>query len=337
MVIHNKLYEHIECITAREFINNLRASDERWLPGDATQTPWIFRGQGDVRWDLTATVWRNFDSIRNFLDDKTFEYLINKYMQKPVRLGMASIVHNPNDTLKLANDNPNIKDVIATAIYEVELVRQFAEFVDNLGHPIPRDPVLRWGGHNLFDLDKIIQMAFHNFTANQTFINPVWTNKSHPITALARHHGVPSSLIDFTNNPLIAAFFAADKADMKTEIAVWAINSNIINMSSRLQMVNVFRSELGYLHAQDGVLIYDAKSDDYYLRNGEWPSLSNIFDEFDPEYSSHEIFKCVTVPSSEALEVLRLLRAEKIAKPYLMPSFDYITETIVKQFEYPSF
>ncbi len=50
---------------------------------------------------------------------------------------------------------------------------------------------------------------------------------------IARHHGVPSSLIDFTTSPYIAAFFACfdgvhDSKAAPGKIAIWALNRAMI-------------------------------------------------------------------------------------------------------------
>jgi len=46
--------------------------------------------------------------------------------------------------------------------------------------------------------------------------------------SLIQHYGGPTRLIDFTYSPYIALFFAIDGCDMKSNIALWAINTRIL-------------------------------------------------------------------------------------------------------------
>ena len=60
--------------------------------------------------------------------------------------------------------------------------------------------------------------------------------------ALSQHHGLPTTLLDWTRNPNYAAFFAADanknaylkslkseESDERPDLAVWAVNLKMIN------------------------------------------------------------------------------------------------------------
>ena len=104
--------------------------------------------------------------------------------------------------------------------------------------------------------------------------------------AIAQHHGVPTRLLDFTYDPMVASFFAAYDAwetmgrpNLSEELAreeylgVWAIHLPLIYSSvgkapssgtpPRVILVTAPLAENSYLNHQDGFFILDVAADNY--------------------------------------------------------------------------
>ena len=111
--------------------------------------------------------------------------------------------------------------------------------------------------------------------------------------ALAQHHGVPTRLLDFSEDPLVAAYFAASsawdsnknqrfKGKDRIYMAVWvidlrfirAINRVVSRYPERISEVRVPRANNFYLHAQSGFFLMDRGANDVMTRR-ELLSIDN--------------------------------------------------------------
>lgn len=295
--------EIINIKTAKELVAVLRRSNDLWLKDGSSIHPWVFRGHRKSEWRLQPTAWRdNTQGSSRFTH--VFSSIDNELIDRAIQINSRFPQIETIDRLR-------IHHFIAQKRFEFLEVQAFCSLVDDLGFALPGGPLpmqysLNFTDPNLFDLP-------------------------HHSLALAQHHGMHTRLIDWTRNPLAAAFFASEKVTEEDGVlAVWALDRRALVGNQEWRELVVPRSEIGFLHAQAGLFTFCPIADENFIREGKWPAME---DRIFANNHCDLPFRKLTLPWSEAKELRRLLYAESISKAHLMPTYDNVRETLRKMWD----
>ncbi len=176
------------------------------------------------------------------------------------------------------------------------------------------------------------------------------------IYAIAQHYGIPTRLLDWTTNPMVAAYFAGidvakrtirnerTRDDSDERMAVWALNRLVVShycgdWSPGAELVIAPASNIPNLRAQGGLftLVRLFATDDANSEN-PLPSLEDLIqlheteirDGLKVQFPNLPLLYKFTLPHSQARRLLYFLHLGDIHAATLYPTLESVRDQIAE-------
>ncbi len=237
---------------------------------------------------------------------------------------------------KLGKQKTNLEQIQA----EFEAIHEFMRIADAQGLSIPVST-------------SLLRTPLSWETFEQKFISNGWPiDDLLAVTALAQHYGVATRFLDWTDKPLVAAYFAAKDAvneaakntsQAASNLAVWGLNLDWTmdpgwtGAAARTKGIPVYivtapRASNPNLHAQGGVFTTQMLSAKM-IKPGVKLSVDGVDQHVKnrwPSCAPHSVpAMChYTLPSSEAGHLLRLLYQDGISAATVYPGYQGAADSL---------
>jgi hypothetical protein len=326
--------------SADEFVAAVRRSNLEWW--ESNRCPWVYRGHAELSWQLLPSAWRLNNNVifasrteaeRRFDAVNPQQRLIWNWPPTNFQSGAATFG---------SSDTALARELAISTTAEILPVWDFGLTCNEMGLSIPLihlppDPAAS-PGWLWFPQLPLLADEFLNYSDLPAML------------ALAQHHGIPTRFLDWTMNPIAAAFFAVENilSPIAGEsIVLWALNRQRADkvrvagiqfpngprgagpIDSALKVVRPPVRDNPYLAAQSGLFTTIAGSGIHFMQNnGERTSVENYVIQSN---SADTILRKLVLPHEKVPALAEILEREKMSRVALMPTMDNAASDVMRR------
>lgn len=310
-------------LTTDDFLKGLMSDVSRESPNELFN---IYRGQGNAHWDLTPKAFRNEEDCEDNPKSLNNKGSLKAFFKQKFPL------------TKFENKNDGLEQIA----YELNVLSQFIFASDRSGVSLPNDSLDFRSSYLIepTDMSEYFEIPPNrNRSAGEGYIDisPVSFFSDWPfseciqVLALAQHHGIPTRLLDWTKNPMVAAYFAATTAiELNTEcMAVWRLDT-LADEKNRITIIQIPHGDNNNLTAQQGLFTLG----DFQLND----LTQRYLEEKDDDNREKMVFKTdlykYILPTSKAPTLLNYLNNLNIHAATMFPGLEGMAKYVKEQMQW---